>query len=300
MMRIGTGVLIGQFTPGTGGWHNARAKGVGGSEVAAILGLSPWESRFSLWHRKAGLIGASVVENQGMHWGTLLEPVIVDEFARLHPDYWIREPGTYHHIDRPWQIANPDRVLWSQTDPTKAILEVKTAHDDAHWGKDGSTEPDAIPVYYRTQVMWYLDTFGLDLAHIVVLIAGSDYREYTVEYDPEDAAYMRAEAGAFLDSIEREERPSIDSHTATYEAMRGLHPDIDRVDAEISSDLAERYKAALADLKAAKAVKQQTVTEVLDVMGSARRAMCNGEYIALRMARGNGLPYLKAAKESAE
>ena len=52
-----TGVLIGTFSPGSEEWLAARADGLGGSEVAAVLGLSPFESRFSLWHRKAGRVG---------------------------------------------------------------------------------------------------------------------------------------------------------------------------------------------------------------------------------------------------
>ena len=48
--------VLGWFEPGTSDWHAARANGIGGSEIAAVLGLSPYESRFSLWHRKKGLL----------------------------------------------------------------------------------------------------------------------------------------------------------------------------------------------------------------------------------------------------
>ncbi|MDQ3578214.1 MAG: YqaJ viral recombinase family protein, partial [Actinomycetota bacterium] len=61
-------MFVGDFAPGSPEWHAARAQGLGGSEIAAVLGLSPWESRFSLWHRKTGT-ASPVVENDIMYWG---------------------------------------------------------------------------------------------------------------------------------------------------------------------------------------------------------------------------------------
>jgi putative phage-type endonuclease len=65
--------VIGYFEPGSAEWHAARRNGVGGSEIAAVMGLSPYESRFSLWHRKQGMVNP-VDENPQMYWGKLLDP----------------------------------------------------------------------------------------------------------------------------------------------------------------------------------------------------------------------------------
>ena len=145
-------VLLGQHEPNTPEWDELRTRGIGGSEIAAVVGLSPWQSRFSLWHLKRGNIGKQNV-NAGMHWGTLLEPVICDHFASQHADrYWCWEAGTYVHHERSWQLANVDRLLMptadvgADTDPL-GILEVKTASAfDAHeWGRG----PEHIPPHYR-------------------------------------------------------------------------------------------------------------------------------------------------------
>src|SRR5205823_13949319 len=74
-------VFVGDFEPGSPEWHAARARGLGGSEIAAVLGLSPWESKFSLWHRKMGL-ASPVVETDEMYWGKLHEPTILAEWNR--------------------------------------------------------------------------------------------------------------------------------------------------------------------------------------------------------------------------
>lgn len=86
--------VLGWFEPGTDEWHAARANGIGGSEIAAVLGLSPYESRFSLWHRKKGLIGP-VEETEEMYWGKEHEPAICRRFAREHPDLDVTPAPTY-------------------------------------------------------------------------------------------------------------------------------------------------------------------------------------------------------------
>jgi predicted phage-related endonuclease len=68
--------------------------------------LSPFESHFSLWHRKTGSVGP-VEENPQMRWGKKLEDVVCDEFAALHPELSVVRAGTYRHVERHWQIAQP-------------------------------------------------------------------------------------------------------------------------------------------------------------------------------------------------
>ena len=182
------GILLGREVHQSPEWHALRSNGIGGSEVAAIIGKSPYESRFGLWHRKRGIIGEQTA-NAAMSWGTRLEPVICDVFAERHDMLDLVEAGTYRNDERPWQLANVDRLLYDDEflpDPV-GILEVKTASafDSWEWGKAGTED---VPPYYRAQVMWYLDTLGLSTAWLAVLIGGSDYREYQIAYDPADAA----------------------------------------------------------------------------------------------------------------
>lgn len=281
-------VFVGDFEPGSPAWHAARAHGIGGSEIAAVLGLSPFESRFSLWHRKKGL-AAPVAQNDVMYWGNRLEAVVRDEFNLRHADDLppVREIGTWRHGARPWQIANPDGRLDDE------LYEGKTAYNDDGWGEPGT---DEIPVYYRTQCLWYLDVFGLRRCHVAVLISGSDYREYFVEHSPGEVQIMLDAAAEFLDTLERNERPSIDEHDATYQVVREMHPEIDDVKVDIPGHIAVPYLDAYAAHTAAAAEKKRTTSLLLDTMGTARRAYFDGEQIAMRVAgRGpDAAPSLRA------
>jgi putative phage-type endonuclease len=280
-------VRVGTFEPGSPEWLAARASGLGGSEIAAVLGLSPWQSRFSLWHRKKGLIGPEP-DNDGMSRGRRLEPVIAEWFADQHPEYQVRRTGTWVNRARRWQIATPDRLLTKIS--TRAALEIKTAADAAEWGEPGT---DEIPVCYRAQVIWQLDTLGLRRAHVAVL-TGLDFREYVVEWNRAEAELLRAAGREFLDTVERDERPDIDEHGATYRTVRELHPEIDDVEVEIERALAERYRHAVAEHKAAEQAKQQATAEVLDALGAGRRAVVAGESIAIRIpGRAGAAPSLR-------
>ena len=289
-----TAELIGWWEPGTPEWHEARIDAVGGSEVAPILHLSPFESHFSLWHRKAGAVGP-VEENPQMRWGKKLEGVVCDEFAAQHPELSVVRAGTYRHIDRHWQIANPDRLGYPADDVGEAaVIEAKTSRDDTGWGEEGT---DQIPVYYRVQVLHYLDVLGLRTAHIPVLIAGSEYREYVVTYDADEARKIREAVEAFVASVRQGRRPPIDSHDRTYQVVRELNPEIDNVRVEIPMQLANDFRAACEAVRVADEAKQLQTSRVADAMGSARRAIDPlGEQVAIRISKNGGTPYVQAAK----
>lgn len=288
---LGTAVRLGCYEPGSPDWVEARKGRLGASEIAAVLGLSKWRSPFSLWHLKAGNI-APDSDNREMAWGRDLEALIARRFAREHPGWGTSRCGLYVHRERDYQVAQPDRVLHFGRRRLGA-LEVKTDRYADDWGPQTT---DDVPVYYRCQAMWQMDVFGWSECHFAVLITGVDYREYVVSYDPDEAELMRTEAVRFLDSITAGEPPDIDDHQATYRAVRQLHPDIDDCDAEIPAQLADEYLEAVEAYDYSAGVKQGVTTRVLDAMGSARRAVCNGQRIAIRVPSSNGgTPHLRPA-----
>lgn len=290
---IGAGVLLGSYEPGSDEWFAARQGRLGASEIAAVLGLSKWQSPFSLWHLKAGNIPPEF-DKPEMEWGRDLEALIARRFDRNHVgDGWrLSRCGLYANRNRPYQVAQPDRVL-HLGDRRLAALEVKTDRYADEWGEPGT---DDIPVYYRCQALWQMDTFGWDTCHFAVLITGMDYREYIVRYDTSEVLMMRAAAHRFLDWLTTGTPPDIDEHTATYQAVRRLHPDVEDTDTEISERLATDYVTTIADHATTETRKRLVTTQIMDAMGNARRAVCNGTRIAIRVPGRNGAtPHLRPA-----
>jgi putative phage-type endonuclease len=282
-----TGVLIGQYAARSAEWHDARRTRIGGSEVAAVLGLSPWQSPYSLWHAKRnGWIDETTTAQQD--WGTRMEPALLDWYFDHHgvrsgPD------GTYIHGDRDWQLFNPDALGYDGDPAAPVIVEAKTARRGDDWGQPGT---DEIPVYYRTQVVWGMDCLGIPTAHVVASIAGAPPEVWTVEYNPAEADEIRSQVEAFVISLQEDVEPELDSHTATYETVRKMHPRIDGGErVELSNSLALSYLTAKRNLKAAEAAEQEATTRLIAAMGDAQYATWLGERIARRQAKQGGSPF---------
>ncbi|MEV6777028.1 YqaJ viral recombinase family protein [Streptomyces syringium] len=294
--------FLGAYAPGTPEWEEARAGLViTATDAAAVVGLSPWRSPFSLWHHKAGtVLHEDVAPTAAMEWGTRLEPVIAEAFADAHPDLVVHETGTWAHGERDWQRATPDRIVTPAGGGPASLLEIKTSRYADGFGEPGT---DDVPVYYRCQVLWQLDTLGLDSATVAVLVAGQEYREYTIPYDAAEATFLRDQAETFLRSIAAAAPPPLDGHTATYRTVRQLPDGVEDVVADIAPGIAEAYRAAVLDYQRAEELKMARASAVLSAMGNARRCKADGQTVATRTARPDGttrslIPnrtYMKAA-----
>lgn len=286
---VSTLVQLDSFEPGSAPWAEQRRWAVGGSEISAVLGLHPWESRFSLWHRKRGTVAAQP-DNPQMEWGRRLEPVIIAKYTEDRPEIEVVPGGTFTRSDRPWQIASLDARAG------EGVVEAKTQHDDRdrEWGEEGT---DEVPVYYRAQAIWNCGVLGAPWCDLPVLISGSDFRVYRVLFDADEFEFMSGEARDFIGTLERDERPSIDAHQATYQAIRELHPDIEPVSVDLPADLARTYCVARHELKAAEKEADRQRSLVADHIGNAQYAKYLGQTIARRQAKQGGKPYLVAGDD---
>lgn len=288
------GILIGHLTPGTAAWEEARTGlTITATEIAAVVGLSPWMSRFTLWHKKAGLPTPPFEMNPAIEWGNRLEDAVADKWQDEHPGQLAAPAGTWKHREREWQRATPDRLIYPQPagefdvpEQATGLLEVKTSPFGDEWGPSGAE--DGVPIWYRCQVIWQMDVLGLRRTDFAVLISGHDYREYTVDYDETDAQTLRDAAVQFLDEVRDGKRPPIDGADDTYQTIRVQPDGFDDVDVEIPAEDAARYELAQEASKAAAAELTEAKGIVLDRIGTGRRAVANGRRIAYRIPKPDG------------
>lgn len=284
-----TGVLLPMIQPGSDEWMRRMSA----SKVAAVIGLSPYQSPFSLWHRMAGLVDPEP-EKPEMRRGHYLEPACATWFADQHPTWTVTPTGTWIAADDDRWAASPDRLVTCDTGEAR-LVECKTEGDDENWGQIGT---DEIPVHHRAQAQWQMLVTGLRVCHFSVLTKYLEFREYVVGYDQADVDRLVTAADEFMQSLPggaRPRRPALDSHSATYQVVRELHPDIDGPDFEVPLPLAEKFCTAQHALKAAKNTEQAARTELADAMGSAKRARYADLTIADRRSKAGGVPYLQAA-----
>ena len=272
--------------PGSAEWLQVMSA----SKVAAVLGLSRWESRFSLYHRMSGIVGP-VEETDEMRRGHYLEPACVAWFTDQHPDWLIHGSGTWTHPERPRQTATPDRLI--HAGPDLRVLECKTDMQGYAWGEPHT---DQVPIDVRIQCLWQLDTIGVDTAHVVVLDGQLTFREYVVTYDPIEVAQIRDAVDQFLNDLDHGVRPDIDDHTQTYAVIKEMHPDIDGGEVELPASVARTYIDAKVGQKQHDAAARAATSLVADRMGNAHRAVWDGRTIATRQARDGGTPYVVIAR----
>lgn len=279
--------LLGVFESGTAEWHEARADGIGGSEVGTILGLNPWESPYYLWATKTGQLPPKVLDSFAVKLGVALEPTILDVLLpQAHPDWEIYRTGTYQHPTIPFLHANPDAL--AKVNGEWVVVEVKTSRN--YWSET--------PPAYTAQVMHYLNILGIKRGVIVGLVA-MDWVETWVEFDEFEAKVIEQKATEFWKLVQEGTAPDFDGSESTYTAVREMHPNIDGTEIEI--DGLHRLPLAQAAFEEAEAKLKQIKSEVLDKMGSAQHAYIDvdGEKIrvASRQARGNGTPFLVVRKK---
>lgn len=163
-----------------------RTQYIGGSDLAPILGVSPYATALDVYLRKTGEAPEQEM-SEPMRWGTLLEPVILARYAEATGiDV---TPGVYMYDDsRHWLRGHLDGLA-----PDR-VVEVKATRSAQDWGEPGT---DQIPIYYVPQVQLYMYLAHRTMADVPVLIGGSDFRVYTVARDDALIGGILGRAAAF-------------------------------------------------------------------------------------------------------
>ena len=117
---------------------------VGGSDVAAIFGVSPWTTPLELWKIKKGQMKPAKKANANqLQMGHLLEPVAAYWYGAKTGNTVTEDTNLYQHADHPYALANFDRRFTRASDNEPGILECKscTYHKADEWA-DGAIPPD--------------------------------------------------------------------------------------------------------------------------------------------------------------
>lgn len=274
-------------------WHEVRRGCVAASEIAAVLGISPWSSPFDLWWLKQ--TGQDLEpENKAMRRGRRYEALILEDFADEHPELYVGKSFTFRSAERPWQVATPDAVAFDFADDMLAVrpltseaitearepvaaVEAKTAQR-RDWGEPGT---DDIPVHYRAQVLWQMDVLGVNVAYLPVLF-GDQYAEYVVEYSEPEVVFMRQRADEFLASLRDNEMPDVDSSSATLRRLKKLHPDVTEGAVAVHPAVVAQYHAAKRLRDAAEARMRLAENRIRADLGPYQVATVDGRKVASR------------------
>ncbi|CAM2953873.1 YqaJ viral recombinase family protein [Skermania piniformis] len=245
------------------------------SKVAAILGLSRWESAYRLWHRMKGLV-PDEPDSDVFAAGHAYEPALAYLWCRENPG-WQLSPGEVQvRADLGFPaVATLDRR--GRRGRARRVVQFKTARDLSDWG-DYFTDLDSAPADYAVQVLAEMHISGYTRlpAHLMVMGPYFRWHTYVIPYDPVVCMHIEQRCQQFWDSLQADDPPPLDDSTATYEAVRELHPDIDGSTAVIDPALAADWLDADRAEKDAKKRLTGLKTRVLEQMGNAQRGIASG------------------------
>ena len=188
---------------------------IGGSDVSAVFGESPWTTPPEFWRIKKGLMKPDDSDNADQkEMGLLMEPIVAHWYERITGNKVIPDTGLYQHADYPYALANLD-YRFREPNGVGGILECKTTS----WHKAGDWADDAIPPYYENQLRFYLAVMDLEYADIACLWGTSPESDMAIRRITRDRAIeavMFERLDAFIASL----------HTNTPPNMAGVKPEL--------------------------------------------------------------------------
>lgn len=299
-------------------WHAARRAGVTAADIVTILGLSAYDSMYSLFWRKLGQV-PDEPDNDRMALGRVLEPYVVERWHFEHPDISVgfNTGQLFRNRERPWQMASPDKVLWNP-EPF-AVLEVKTWADG-----DKRSWDDGPPARVRAQVLWQMDVMDVAAGHVgVVFLPSGEFRNFTLmcscetERDTgatiacdlhEDIMMMRAAGEEFMARLRLElPPPDPDSSAATLAAVRARFARQPDKQADVDGTLWAAWSDARDVMKSFEDKARGYEAELREQAGEATILTVDGQPVARRIisdaqvkAHTRHQDYLKRIKQDGD
>lgn len=156
-----------------------RAKGLGGSDAAALAGVSRWRTPLTLYYEKRGELPRTdpSEKKSWLEWGLLLEPHLARYWAARTAKK-IRKAALVRHPTYKQLLGHPD--YWIYEPESRDVLEIKTAMGAKRttWINEG------IPLEYYLQVQWYLlCSPRARKAVVAVLFGGNEFDAFEIAPD---------------------------------------------------------------------------------------------------------------------
>ena len=229
-------------------WLQFRRKGIGGSDAAAIAGLSKWKSPVVVYLEKVGQAPDDDLQSDAAYFGTVLEDVVAQEFSRRTGLKVRRCNQMLQHPDYPFMLANVDRLIVGD----KAGLECKTASEYLK----GEWEGEEIPAQYLLQCQHYMAVTGYNAWWIAVLIGGNKFVYKKVDRDEEIIQYLiQLESDFWNNHVVPQVPPMMDGSEASTTLLKTMYS-VGELDSETelpmeADSLIEQLQHAKLDEKAA-------------------------------------------------
>lgn len=198
-------------------WLEFRKSGIGGSDAAAILGLSPFKTNVQVWEEKVGLREPEdISDNEQVKYGKEAEDLLVKLFALDYPQYEVKINKNVVY-KRDFMFASLDAELTDKATGEQGIYEGKTSelHSAAAFAKWNKQIPD----YYYVQILHYFIVTNRSFAYCKAQLKQTGLNgevELITRHYPyyrkellEDLRYLYLKEKEFWEHVQSKTRPPL-------------------------------------------------------------------------------------------
>lgn len=243
-------------------WLAHRTRSVGGSDAAAIVGLSKWATPYSVWAEKLGYTPPAE-DNEAMRQGRDLEDYVAQRFCEKEGKKVRRENHIIINPDFPFAHANVDRIVVGEA----AGLECKTTSSlNLKKFKNGE-----FPDHYYVQCVHYMMVTGAKRWYLAVLVFGKGFYTYCIERDEAEIAALAKSEDTFWQYVLNKRPPMSDGEEATTDAIGAVYSEVTDTVCDLvmyESDLAERQRLN-GEIKTLKKLRDAADNRIKSFMGNA-------------------------------
>ena len=271
-------------------WLKHRQHGIGGSDIASMLGINPFHSPLALYWDKVSNIEIDEEENVPAEVGIALEPFMKKKLIKWLAKNEGREVMIHdckyilQHHTNPLALANVDGIPEFE-DGELCVAEYKTTSERNYklW------EGDNIPDYYYLQTQWYLYTTGLEICYLAFLIGNRKFDVKIIERNNAVIEQLVKQTKDFWeDFIIPRIPPSPDGSISSGQTIKRMYPeeeagkiiDITNMENQKLIEQLDAIKNMAKNLKKEQDEKKQLFQVQ---MGDAEQAICGEKMINWKM-----------------
>jgi putative phage-type endonuclease len=244
-----------------------RRRHLGSSDMASILGLSPYSTAYDVWAMKTGRL-PDTEETASMKAGTFFEDGVL-AYAEEKLGTLIR--NQYRSVkDRGIPIgANVDAIVVQTGEPVEAKTVGLLGFTNELWGDEGT---DEVPDRVLIQATVHMICTEQELCHVAAFIAGRGFVPFVVRRDEDVVNVVKDTAVQFWEKFVLTDTPPDYSLPSAKTVARMRRTPASTV--AIDSHLVKVWNLAKAVEKQAKEQTESAKIALLAALGDAEAGEC--------------------------
>lgn len=246
-------------------WLEARKQGIGGSEAAAVLGISPWVSPLALYLRKLNLMPEQE-SSERMQWGLDLEDAVAAYYEReTGRKLYSPKPYTiFKSQEHPFMQCTIDRLIEQFDDRGPGVVQIKTAGPGqlAEWQEE-------VPLYYQIQIQHEMAVMGYKWGSLAVFFG--DFKGFIADVEKNDrfVEILIEKEKAFWQRIQDQNPPPVDDSESSKAALHFQYGQDSGESIGLSGDALHWDR----ELLAAKAAKKDAEKQIRELENKFKNEM---------------------------